>query len=875
MPTFLDELRKKYPNASDQELESIARETLEALEAQEPNHPAIPTIRKQIQEFHAGRQIPLAPSPSLPKGPIDPEMIPAPWKNILGALLGGASGAIAGGLPGAAIGGALGAAFPPETPGDVALTLGGGALGRAASPLIRAVPSTLGKIAASSGLGAGTSVIDVKLADLIDRAFGSAAPPRPVDVAAGFGAFLGPIGFHHGSFVRGRPSVATREIQEQIPALAGKPTKTPAILSTIPEVPSVEESAAIQGYRHSQQELEAISRRKQELQARLTELRIRQKELEASKAASDLARRKSMLSEINKIENQLADLETRRIALAGPGGPKQMERVLAHQEKVNSKIREIEERINRMPDIWSQDEELAKLKQDYAKQSIILRGTRNQLKQGNITPEFYLAVEDSVFREMYRINNAIRERLIRRIQETSELALAKEAIRKESSEFELRALAGEADFRKAEQQILEEKSRLAGEKRTLKIASQAPLSEQEEIAKTKAASAIVEREIAEKDALADRIAARIEDFRKTNPVVASLLDEAVTSNDILDKFFDASMTPTAIQEIRTFFMRESPDTWKAFRDAVLTELFKRSYDPKTKTLANLPRLVNPSGKDRPPLSFDKLVAIFGNDEEGRRFTEAITKFAEATQKGMLSAGLGHAIAHAIYYTPFMLLFHPERVSPLITAGAVAGAGALTAVTLNRMISWAARNPAAWRHLLRWFSGGAEATALAESPVLARAVSRLIRDEGVQLSEKETLEAAGLSVPEKPTGSLEPPRKENLPQRLLNPGAMKDIRGDFMKFRSSEEGWKALLARLDRFASGDNQVGLGPRSTLEELISKWAPPHENDTSSYVQFVSSRTGLPPTATLGEIRASGKIPDLALAIAEQEGFFAEPKQ
>ena len=91
---------------------------------------------------------------------------------------------------------------------------------------------------------------------------------------------------------------------------------------------------------------------------------------------------------------------------------------------------------------------------------------------------------------------------------------------------------------------------------------------------------------------------------------------------------------------------------------------------------------------------------------------------------------------------------------------------------------------------------------------------------------------------------------NRPQRNLNPGDLNfgtfaakfgATNGDprFAVFPSADAGWAALEALL----KSPLYVGL----TLEEAINRFAPPSENETHVYVQFVTRWTGRQATDVL----------------------------
>ena len=70
---------------------------------------------------------------------------------------------------------------------------------------------------------------------------------------------------------------------------------------------------------------------------------------------------------------------------------------------------------------------------------------------------------------------------------------------------------------------------------------------------------------------------------------------------------------------------------------------------------------------------------------------------------------------------------------------------------------------------------------------------------------------------------------------INPNENTD--GHFEQFRSIEYGLRALAIHLvNRIEAGKN--------TLEQIITEFAPPSENNTKAYIASVSQATGLKPT-------------------------------
>ena len=84
---------------------------------------------------------------------------------------------------------------------------------------------------------------------------------------------------------------------------------------------------------------------------------------------------------------------------------------------------------------------------------------------------------------------------------------------------------------------------------------------------------------------------------------------------------------------------------------------------------------------------------------------------------------------------------------------------------------------------------------------------------------------------------EKPQSKNVPApiRNNNPGSLMPG-GKLAQYKSAEEGLQALDNNLKNY-------GKKGVSTLADVISKWAPPSENDTNSYIAHVAKVTGLDP--------------------------------
>ena len=66
---------------------------------------------------------------------------------------------------------------------------------------------------------------------------------------------------------------------------------------------------------------------------------------------------------------------------------------------------------------------------------------------------------------------------------------------------------------------------------------------------------------------------------------------------------------------------------------------------------------------------------------------------------------------------------------------------------------------------------------------------------------------------------------------------------FCQFETLEYGWRAAFLLLTRTYYHKYRL-----YTIRMIISKWAPPRENLTETYIQNVSRLTGIPPDEPIG---------------------------
>lgn len=85
-------------------------------------------------------------------------------------------------------------------------------------------------------------------------------------------------------------------------------------------------------------------------------------------------------------------------------------------------------------------------------------------------------------------------------------------------------------------------------------------------------------------------------------------------------------------------------------------------------------------------------------------------------------------------------------------------------------------------------------------------------------------------------------------------------GTFCVFTSVEYGIRAMATILENYVAID-----GVPSTVTDLITRWAPPAENDTASYIAAVDRNLGLIPGNDAIDLSVS--MPGLVSAMIEHE--------
>lgn len=126
---------------------------------------------------------------------------------------------------------------------------------------------------------------------------------------------------------------------------------------------------------------------------------------------------------------------------------------------------------------------------------------------------------------------------------------------------------------------------------------------------------------------------------------------------------------------------------------------------------------------------------------------------------------------------------------------------------------------------------------------------------------------GGSTPVKGAGTSRPGASRA--ERNNNPGNLEfrgqagavpeDGSGRFAKFGSASEGVSALVKQLQRYGSR----GI---DSLDKIISKYAPPNENDTQAYIDVLSQKLGVAPGEKL-DLNDPGTLSGLVKGISRHE--------
>ena len=108
--------------------------------------------------------------------------------------------------------------------------------------------------------------------------------------------------------------------------------------------------------------------------------------------------------------------------------------------------------------------------------------------------------------------------------------------------------------------------------------------------------------------------------------------------------------------------------------------------------------------------------------------------------------------------------------------------------------------------------------------------------------------------------MNPAQRNNNPINIEyagQPGAKAD--GRFAQWPTPWEGWQGAHRQIEK----DQTRG----ETIAQFIAKFAPPNENNTSAYLEFVCKELRVGPDAPLSSVSKYA----LAAVMAQMEGYYA----
>ncbi len=90
--------------------------------------------------------------------------------------------------------------------------------------------------------------------------------------------------------------------------------------------------------------------------------------------------------------------------------------------------------------------------------------------------------------------------------------------------------------------------------------------------------------------------------------------------------------------------------------------------------------------------------------------------------------------------------------------------------------------------------------------------------------------------------------------------------DFAKFESVEYGFRAMAKLITNYFTGFNGK-RAPIKSIQGIIYKYAPPVENESANYMNFVSKRLGVPAGVELTREKFDAILPDLIHTMSAME--------
>ena len=88
---------------------------------------------------------------------------------------------------------------------------------------------------------------------------------------------------------------------------------------------------------------------------------------------------------------------------------------------------------------------------------------------------------------------------------------------------------------------------------------------------------------------------------------------------------------------------------------------------------------------------------------------------------------------------------------------------------------------------------------------------------------------------------------------------------FCVFKHETYGYRAAWVILKHYWYVFSKKGM--TYSLHNIITRWAPPQENDTEAYIHFVARQTGIAPDAPLRRVGDHNALSSIVAAMARYE--------
>jgi hypothetical protein len=154
------------------------------------------------------------------------------------------------------------------------------------------------------------------------------------------------------------------------------------------------------------------------------------------------------------------------------------------------------------------------------------------------------------------------------------------------------------------------------------------------------------------------------------------------------------------------------------------------------------------------------------------------------------------------------------------------------------------------------------------PSAAARSSNYAREQLAAQGENQDTRARAVLPPALPTGVAKAPSgSAPLGVRQNNPGNLRAwgkalVRNGFAAFSSKEEGLSAMAGNLNAYA----KQGL---TSVEQIVSKWAPSNENNTAAYIAAVSKNLGVNAADRLNLSDAQTMAAVMGAIIKHEQGY------